>query len=120
MPYYFTENQERHEQMIKRAVQMDKQVSDGGPSSYYDLPDNDWVTLNDMLEWLAVHRWGAYSLHLKDDMKASFRLGVKDGTDLGYDLRKKIYSSLRLLLMAEGKQAVKDVLRNLSDDSQFK
>lgn len=114
------EPQERHEQMIKRAVQLDKQSSDGGPASYYDFPENNWVTLNDMLEWLAVHRWGEYSLHLKDDMKASFRLGVKDGTELGYDLRKKIYSSLRLLLMAEGKGSVREVLRKLADDPQFK
>lgn len=112
--------QERHEQTIKRAVAMDRQVSDGGPSSYYDFPKNEWVTLNDMMEWLAVNRWGAYSIHLKDDVKASFRFGAKSGTEVGYDIRKKIYSSLRLLMMAEGKESVREVLGKLADDPQFK
>lgn len=114
------EHQERYEQMVKRAVALDRKAPDGGPASYYDFPKDDWVTLNDMMEWLAVERWGPYSLHLKDDMKASFRFGVKAGTELGYDIRKKIYSSLRLLMMAEGKSSVVEVLEKLSNDPQFK
>lgn len=92
--------------------------SDGGPSSYYDFKEG-WTTLNDMMEYKAIHQWGAYSLHLKDLGKAIFRFGVKVGTAPAYDARKIIYSGLRLLGMIEGKNAIRQELLKLLDDNQF-
>lgn len=93
--------------------------SDGGPSGYYDLP-NGVKTWNDVLEWLAVERWGAFSLHMKDLMKGAFRFGVKEGTSLEYDANKLIYSGCRLLVMVSGKKKVREYLQKLLDDPQFK
>ena len=104
---------------LRSGFDMTKIKSDGGPSAYYDF-SGTWVTLNDAMEWLAVNRWGAYALHLKDAMKACWRFGGKDGTAAGYDARKLIYSGLRLLLMIEGKAAVASELAKLSNDPQFK
>ena len=92
--------------------------SDGGPSSYYDL-NPDWVTWNDVMEGMAV-QWGAYSLHMKDVGKSLMRFGGKEGTSRAYDCRKLIYSGLRMLGMAEGKSAMREVLLRLLDDPQFK
>lgn len=92
--------------------------SDGGPSTYYDLPQGV-KTWNDVLEWLAVKRWGAYSLHMKDLMKGGFRFGAKAGTSLEYDTKKLIYSGCRLLVMVSGKDRVRGYLRSLLDDPQF-
>ena len=30
--------------------------SDGGPSSYYDMPFQEWMTLNDQMEYLAQNK----------------------------------------------------------------
>lgn len=109
-----SEPQERHYKTHQRASK-----SDGGPSDYYDLPSG-LKTLNDLLEWLAVDRWGAYALHMKDLMKGGFRFGVKDGTSVEYDCYKIIYSGCRLLVMAKGKASVSKYLQKLLDDPQFK
>jgi hypothetical protein len=93
-------------------------TSDGGPSGYYDF-DPGWNTFNDFLEHKAKHQWGGYSLHLKDIMKAGCRFGVKSGTTDAYDARKMIYSSLRLLGMIEGKDAMRKELEKLLADKQF-
>lgn len=108
------ETQERHYKTHQRASK-----SDGGPSDYYDLPSG-LKTFNDLLEWLAVDRWGAYALHMKDLMKGGFRFGVKDGTSIEYDCYKIIYSGCRLLVMAKGKENVREYLQKLLNDPQFK
>lgn len=96
----------------------DPRKPDGGPSSYYDFPEG-MCTANDLFEYLAG-RWGRYSLHFKDIMKASFRFGSKDGTSVMYDARKIVYSGLRLIIMAGGKKAARDYLKQLLNDKQFK
>lgn len=110
--------QERHSEFARKASAAPVK-SNGGPSSYYDFKP-DWVTLNDLMEHKAKTQWGAYSLHLKDSMKAGMRFGAKDGTSVGYDARKMVYSDMRLLIMAEGKVAAREYLKKLLDDPQFK
>jgi hypothetical protein len=95
-----------------------KATSDGGPSDYYDFQPN-WVTLNDCMEWLAVRRWGAYSLHLKDAMKACMRFGYKDTSGPMYDAKKIVYSGLRLIIMAGGVSEVRSFLQQCLEDPQF-
>ena len=95
-------------------------TSNGGPSSYYDFPHNNWCTLNDLMEYKAQEHWLGYALHLKDVVKASFRFGVKVGADNSYDARKIVYSGLRLLLMIKGRSEVANFLHDLSRDPQFK
>lgn len=112
----------RHSEVVKRAVILDREysavTSSGGPSSYYDIPLGI-VTLNDLLEWLAINRWGPYSIHMKDLFKGGFRFGAKSGTSLEYDANKLIYSGCRLLAMIAGKQRVVAYLRDLINDPQF-
>jgi hypothetical protein len=93
--------------------------SDGGPSSYYDFKP-EWVTFNDFMESKAETQWGAYALHFKDIGKALCRFGLKAGTSDAYDVRKIIYSGLRLLVMMEGRESVAKELQRLADDPQFK
>ena len=57
-------------------------VPTGGPSSYYDMPFNTWITTNDMMEHLAEHKWGRYGIHLKDIFKGICRWGDKAGTTI--------------------------------------
>jgi len=92
--------------------------SDGGSSAYYDFPD-DWVTLNDLMDYKAQHQWGPLSFHMGNINKASFRFGEKDGTSKVYDVNKIIYSGLRCKLMLEDKDAVRRYLQELLDDPQF-
>lgn len=92
--------------------------SDGGPSSYYDLPYSA-VTWNDIAENKAIDQWGPYSYHMKDIGKAIMRFGAKDGTSNAYDARKITYSGLRLLGMIEGKESMRAELLRLLDDPQF-
>jgi hypothetical protein len=94
-------------------------VSDGGPSSYYDF-DAGWNTFNDFMEHKATTQWGSFSLHLKDVGKALCRFGIKAGTSDAYDARKIIYSGLRILGMIEGNEAMRKELLKLLDDKQFK
>jgi hypothetical protein len=97
-----------------------KDKSHGGPSSYYDMPFKEWETTNDMMEYLAEHKWGKYSIHLKDIFKGLCRWGDKEGTTVEYDTRKTIYYGLRVLRMLKGKKAVQDYLTELANDKQFK
>lgn len=110
------ENQERHSEFARKASAV---KSDGGPTSYYDMPQ-DCKTLNDVLEWLAVERWGKFSLHMKDVFKAGFRFGGKAGTEHEYDANKIIYFGCRLLVMVSGKRKVREYLTKLLNDPQFK
>lgn len=95
-------------------------TSSGGPSSYYDFPYKDWVTGNDQIEYLAVNNWKEFSCHFKDIFKACLRWGRKDGTTKEYDAKKIIYSGLRLLGMVTSKDNVKNFIKELSEDVQFK
>jgi hypothetical protein len=92
----------------------------GGPSSYYDMPFSEWVTTNDMMEYLAEHKWGKYGIHLKDVFKGLCRWGDKEGTDTLYDTKKMIYYGCRVLRMMVGKQGLRDYLNEILNDKQFK
>lgn len=91
----------------------------GGPSSYYDMPFQDWVTTNDMMEYLAEHKWGKFGIHLKDIFKGLCRWGDKSGTDTLYDTKKIIYYGCRVLAMISGKEALRAYLLELLNDKQF-
>lgn len=93
--------------------------SDGGATSYYDMPFNEWVTTNDMMEYLAEHKWGKYGIHLKDIFKGICRWGDKDGTDESYDTRKIIYYGVRILRLLVGTEETRKYLHSLLDDPQF-
>lgn len=97
-----------------------KTKSDGGPSSYYDMPFSEWVTVNDMMEYLAEYKWGKYGIHLKDIFKGLCRWGEKSGTNITYDTKKIIYYGCRVLRMLAGKEAVHKYLIELLEDQQFK
>lgn len=103
--------------MMKTEEQGEK--SSGGPSSYYDMPFQDWVTTNDMMEYLAEHKWGKFGIHLKDIFKGLCRWGDKQGTDTLYDTKKIIYYGCRILAMIAGKEALREYLRELLNDKQF-
>jgi len=113
---------EEDEESTQRASDNVKHPSQntGGPATYYDLPFWEWQTLNDMLEHLAVKQWGAYSLHFKDMAKALVRFGVKTGTSKEYDIEKMIYSGCRAMVMLSGKDSLREYLKRLLDDPQFK
>lgn len=93
--------------------------SDGGSSSYYDLPQG-LKTLNDLLEWKADTQWLGDSFHLSNLMKASWRWGTKEGTDKAYDARKIMYYGARLLMKYVGKGGLNKTLRAMLDDEQFR
>ena len=93
---------------------------DGGPSSYYDMPFQDWVTLNDQMEYLAQNKWGIYSIHLKDVFKGLGRWGDKEGTTPLYDTKKGIYYFCRVMKMMVGIKGLRDYLNGILDDPQFK
>lgn len=92
----------------------------GGPSSYYDMPFSEWVTTNDMMEYLAEHKWGRYGIHLKDIFKGICRWGDKEGTTLVYDAKKIIYYGVRILQLAVGRTEMRAYLREILHDPQFK
>ena len=92
----------------------------GGPSSYYDLPFSSWVTVNDQMEYLAEHKWGKYSIHLKDIFKGLCRWNDKEGTTIEYDTNKIIYYGVRVLRMLKGNKGVQEYLTKLLNDPQFK
>jgi hypothetical protein len=91
----------------------------GGPSAYYDMPFKDWITTNDMMEYLAEHKWGKYGIHLKDIFKGLCRWGDKNGTSVEYDTRKIIYYGVRVLRLVIGITATRQYLQSLLDDPQF-
>ena len=92
----------------------------GGPSSYYDMPFNEWTTVNDQMEYLAENKWGKFGIHLKDIHKGLCRWGDKPGTTVLYDTKKIIYYGVRVLRMLSGKKGVQDYLKELLNDPQFK
>tara|TARA_R110002020_G_scaffold109660_7_gene253733 strand:+ start:2313 stop:2603 length:291 start_codon:yes stop_codon:yes gene_type:complete len=67
-----------------------KVASDGGPSEYYDFPE-DSTTLNDLIEHKNM------SFAQGNIFKAAYRMGHKEGISLEYDLKKIIYYCNRLL-----------------------
>lgn len=93
--------------------------SDGGLAKYYDLPFSEWVTVNDMAEYLAEHKWGKYGIHLKDIFKGICRWGEKSGTTVEYDTRKVIYYGARILRMLVGVDKTREYLNELLNDKQF-
>ena len=93
---------------------------DGGPAEYYDLPFKDWVTVNDMVEYLSDKQWGKHSWIFKDILKACTRFGKKSGTDEAYDAKKIIYYGARLLMSITDKATTRKYLQQLLDDKQFK
>ena len=98
----------------------DRHISDGGPQLYYDLPFKDWVTVNDMVEYLSDKQWGKHSWIFKDILKACTRFGKKSGTDEAYDAKKIIYYGARLLMSVTDKATTRKYLQQLLDDKQFK
>lgn len=97
-----------------------KQESKGGPSAYYDMPFSEWVTTNDMMEYLAEKKWGKFGIHLKDIFKGICRWGDKEGTTVLYDTKKIIYYGCRILRMLEGSDGVQKYLKEILEDKQFK
>ena len=93
---------------------------DGGPAEYYDLPFQEWNTVNDMVEYLSEKQWGKYSWIFKDILKACTRFGKKSGTDEAYDAKKIIYYGARLLMSVSDKATTRKYLQQLLDDKQFK
>lgn len=98
-------------------VKVDK--PSGGPSAYYDFPFKDWVTVNDMIEYLSEKQWGKHSWIFKDIVKACTRWGSKDGTTHLYDAKKIIYYGARLLMSVADKATLRAYLQELLDDKQF-
>lgn len=104
---------------INHTLASQTKKSTGGPSEYYDMPFSDWVTVNDMAEYLAEHKWGKYGIHLKDIFKGLCRWGEKSGTTIEYDTRKIIYYGVRIYKMLVGTEKARDYLKDLLDDKQF-
>ena len=92
--------------------------SDGGPSTYYDFPEN-CKTLNDLIEWKGDSQWLGDSFHLSNVVKAAWRWGIKDGTTKQYDSRKLIYTGARLLMKHSSVEDVRETLNNMLKDKQF-
>lgn len=84
----------------------------GGPAQYYDFPEGA-ITLNDLIEHKEM------DFHRGNIFKACWRLGTKEGTTEEYDMRKIIYSGLRMLKKSEGVEEVQRYLKELSDERQF-
>lgn len=120
---YFVDNPHRYTALSKTVEPIPSMTvlskPDGGPAEYYDLPFKDWVTVNDMVEYLSDKQWGKQSWIFKDIIKACTRFGKKSGTDETYDAKKIIYYGARLLMSLGGKQVVRDYLQQLLDDKQF-
>ena len=70
--------------------------SDGGSSSYYDLPPSA-VDIGDLIEYRRM------SYGVANIFKACFRLGQKDGISDEYDLNKIIYFAQRELEFINGR-----------------
>lgn len=87
--------------------------TNGGPSLYYDFPEGA-ITLNDLIEYKDMN------FHRGNIFKACWRMGTKEGTSEEYDMRKIVYSALRMLKKDQGVDEVKRYLKELTDDPQFK
>lgn len=74
---------------MKRMSSTKKVSSDGGDTSYYDLPEGA-TTLNDLIEFKEM------DFARGNIFKAAYRLGEKDAADELYDLNKIIYFANRL------------------------
>jgi hypothetical protein len=72
----------------------DKVESDGGSSSYYNLPEGA-TELNDLIEQKGM------SFARGNIFKACFRLGGKANVDALYDINKIIFFAERMKLMLE-------------------
>jgi hypothetical protein len=75
-----------------------KVKSDGGSTSYYELPSSA-KELNDLIEYKNMN------FALGNIFKACYRFGEKDGAEKIYDLNKIIYFAERLKTMVEKGQA---------------
>lgn len=71
--------------------------SDGGKTSYYELPE-DAKELNDLIEYKNMN------FALGNIFKACYRFGEKSGTEKMYDLNKIIYFAERLKEMVQKNQ----------------
>jgi len=116
----FMIHQHKEENQSRSITKETKLKPHGGPSSYYDMPFKNWVTVNDMMEYLAENKWGKYGIHLKDIFKGICRWGEKSGTTVEYDTRKIIYYGCRILQMVSGKASLRAYLQDLLNDPQFK
>lgn len=97
-----------------RDMKVEEAVStNGGPSLYYDFPEGA-ITLNDLIEYkdMGFHRGNIF--------KACWRMGTKKGTTEDYDMRKIVYSGLRMLKKEVGADEVQRYLKELTDDPQFR
>ena len=95
--------------MVNTTNLISKIKTDGGSSTYYDAPFQEFTTVNDMIDY--------YS---KNIVKAVTRFGRKEGTDESYDAKKIIYYGCRLLMSVTDKATTREYLQQLLDDKQFK
>jgi hypothetical protein len=84
------------------------------------MPFQEWLTLNDQMEYLAKNKWGIYAIHLKDVFKGLGRWGEKEGTTPLYDTKKGIYYFCRVMKMMVGAKGLREYLQSILDDPQFK
>ena len=105
--------------LVSRVEKTSGKKPDGGPAEYYDLPFQDFTTVNDMVEYLSDKQWGKHSWIFKDILKACTRFGKKSGTDEAYDAKKIIYYGCRLLMSVTNKDTTRKYLQQLLDDKQF-
>ena len=76
---------------------MSKIRSNGGSSSYYDIPD--WaIDIGDLIH----HR--NMNFNIANIFKACYRLDAKEGVDAEYDLNKIIFFAQRELEYRSGKR----------------
>lgn len=80
---------------------LSKGASDGGRTSYYDLPASA-TTLAYLIEYRRM------SFNVGNIFKASWRIGLKEGVTDVYDLNKIIYFAQRELAVIAARQAKYD------------
>lgn len=100
------------EESVMKFAKKSAMESDGGPSEYYDFPQQP-KTLNDLIEHKNM------DFHRGNVFKAAYRLGGKSGTSEEYDHKKIIYSGCRMLMKQGGAANLRAYLQNLLDDPQF-
>lgn len=66
----------------------DKHTSDGGSTTYYDIPEGA-MDLQDLIEWKNMN------FSIGNIFKACYRLGQKSGQDDLYDINKIIFFAQR-------------------------